>query len=104
MRTNCVGIDVELQTQSALAKGPKQTTDPELLAMALAMAKEELPARLTAQWLGEVVEDVLLEAAREDGRPEVQQDIEKVFRALFRGRAMGVGEALEADQMGQKAS
>jgi len=82
-----------------LAKGPKQTTDPELLAMALTMAKEELPAQLTAEWLSEVVEDVLLAAATDEGCPdEVQQDIGRVFRALFRGPAMGVGEALEADQ------
>jgi hypothetical protein len=82
-----------------LAKGPKQTTDPELLAMALTMAKEELPGQLTAEWLGEVVEDVLMEAAVDTGHPELQEDIERLFRALFPGhQAMGLGESLGASQ------
>lgn len=80
-----------------LAKGPKQTTDPELLAMALAMAKEELPAQLTTEWLGGVVQDVLLKAAEDVGPAELQDDIDKVFRALFKGPARGFGEDLEAN-------
>ncbi len=80
-----------------LAKGPKQTTDPELLAMALAMAKDELPALLTTQWLGDVVENVLLEAAEGLGHPEVQKDIEGVFKALFPGQGTGFGQSLEAN-------
>jgi ParB-like chromosome segregation protein Spo0J len=79
-----------------LAKGPKQTTDPELLAMALAMAKEGLPAQLTTEWLGEVVQDVLLKAAEDGGSPELQDDIDKVFKALFPGPSRGFGEDLEA--------
>ena len=78
-----------------LAKGPKQTTDPELLAMALSMAKDELPAQLTTEWLGQVVEDVLLDAAKELRHPELQQDIERVFKALFPVSALGFGQALD---------
>jgi ParB-like chromosome segregation protein Spo0J len=77
-----------------LAKGPKQTTDPELLAMALAMAKEGLPASLTAEW-PDVVHRVLLEAA--EGRPELGDDIDKVFASLFKGHQPGLGEVLEAN-------
>jgi hypothetical protein len=88
-----------------LAKGPKQTTDPELLAMALMMAKEELPAQLTREWLGDVVEEVLLEVAEDQEQPELQEDIEKLFRAFFSGpRAMGYGESLEADRTAPGAS
>lgn len=71
-----------------LAKGPKQATDPELLAMALAMAKEDLPAQLTAEWLGDVVQNVLLKAAED--RPPLQDDIDRVFSALF-GHQRGAG-------------
>jgi hypothetical protein len=78
-----------------LAKGPKQTTDPELLAMALAMAKEGLPVSLTAEW-PDVVHRVLLEAA--EGRPELEDDIDKVFASLFKDYQPGLGEALEASQ------
>jgi hypothetical protein len=68
--------------------------------MALTMAKEELPAQLTREWLGEVVEDVLLEAAEDERRPELQEDIERLFRAIFSGprQRMGFGESLEATQ------
>jgi hypothetical protein len=78
-----------------LAKGPKQTTDPELLAMALAMAKEGLPVSLTAEW-PDVVHEVLLKAA--EGRPELEDDIDKVFASLFKDHQAGLGEALEANQ------
>ena len=33
------------------------------------MAKEGLPAQLTTEWLGEVVQDVLLKAAEDVGPP-----------------------------------
>jgi hypothetical protein len=80
-----------------LARGPKQTTDPELLAMALTMAKEDLPEQLAAEWLGEVVEDVLIEVAEDAGHPELREDIEKLFKTLFPGhQGMGLGESLEA--------
>jgi hypothetical protein len=75
-----------------LAKGPKQATDPELLAMALAMAKEELPAQLTAEWLGDIAQEVLLKAAEERGRSELQDDIDKLFTALFPGARRGFAE------------
>jgi len=55
-------------------------------------------AYITAEWLGGVVQDVLMEAVREAGRPEVQDDIEKVFKALYGGPSTGYGEALEANR------
>jgi hypothetical protein len=85
-----------------LAKGPKHTTDPELLAMALTMAKEDLPEKLIAQWFPEV-EDVLTEVAEDEGRPELQEEIENLFRALFGGQVLGLGESLEANPGGAES-
>ena len=40
---------------------------------------------------------MLLKAAEDVGPAELQDDIDKVFRALFKGPARGFGEDLEAN-------
>jgi hypothetical protein len=66
-----------------LAKGPKYITDPELLALGLEKAKADLPAFLVAQ-RPRAMREVLRETVEAANRPELGEDVEKLFSALYR--------------------
>jgi hypothetical protein len=65
-----------------MAKGPSQTSDPELLGLALRMVRADLPASLVAEWPDEI-EKAVLSAARDTGGDALEQEAEGLLRQLY---------------------